>query len=65
MKRITYPTNDGGAIDKKDNVSTTLELEESLELNEYIPDGINIHITGTDLDKIGNVDINIYMKEEE
>lgn len=31
------------------------------DLEEMIPDGINIHITGTQIDKIGS--INIYMND--
>ena len=37
------------------------ELPES-EVKEYVPEGINIHITGTQLDKISNIEI--YMKGE-
>lgn len=32
-------------------------------LKESVPDGINIHITGSQINKISNIDI--YFKEEE
>lgn len=32
------------------------ELSEP-EVKEYVPEGINIHITGTQLDKISNIEI--------
>ena len=40
-------------------------LEPAAELEESVLEGINIHITGAHLNKIHNVDISIYMKEEE
>lgn len=40
---------------------STMELPEP-EVKEYVPEGITIHITGTQLDKISNIEI--YMKGE-
>ena len=39
-----------------------MEIEHSADLEECEPDSICIHITGTEISKIDN--INIYMKEE-
>ena len=40
-------------------------VQPAAELEESVLEGINIHIAGAHLDKIHNVDISIYMKEEE
>lgn len=67
MTKATYPTDDGGAIHEyvKDTVQTKTEIttEITTELEECVPDGINIHITGSEINRISNIDI--YMKEEE
>lgn len=97
MKKVTYPTDDGGAIHEytkekkmgeeklkvgklfmKDlKTGETFEFdglkpieldtapEPAAELEESVSDGIIIHITGAHVEKIHNVDISIYMKEEE
>lgn len=41
-----------------------METEYSAELEECEPDGICIHITGSQINKINNIDIDLYMKEE-
>lgn len=44
-----------------DLATTTKEFTDHM-LKESVPDGINIHITGSHIDKIDNIDI--YFKEE-
>lgn len=51
-----------GDDDKKFAVELGLKPLPEPELKEYVPEGINIHITGTQLDKIDNIEI--YMKGE-
>lgn len=63
MTKTTYLTDDGAIHEytkKKDPVTP-----ESIgaELEEIIPDGINIHISGTDISRISNIEI--YFKEDE
>ena len=93
MKKVTYPTEDGGAIheyvkEKKMGTETkNIKIEklylrdlvtgEEVEFNvhgiestnepaavleESVPDGINIHISGSDINRIS--DINICFKED-
>lgn len=91
MKKVTYPTDDGGAIheyakEKKmgtesakiekiflRDLDTGKEIEfnvndiepiteSAAELEQSVPDGINIHISGSDINRIS--DINICFKEE-
>lgn len=49
---------------KEVNLDTTAAPEQHV-LEQSVPDGINIHITGSEISRIGNIDICIYMKEEE
>lgn len=42
----------------------TAAASEQHVFEQSVPDGICIHITGAELDKINNIDIDIYMKEE-
>lgn len=56
MKKVTYPTDDGGAIHEY----TKKKRSEESVLDEI---NINIHITGSELDKINSIDI--YFKEDE
>ncbi len=42
-------------------VTFDMEIEDTVELEQSVPDGINIHITGSEINKIDN--ITIYLKE--
>ena len=41
----------------------TVTLEPAAELEQSVPDGINIHITGSEISRVTNIEI--YFKEEE
>lgn len=45
------------------DLTTTTEESADQMLKESVPDGINIHITGSQINKINSIDI--YFKEEE
>lgn len=44
------------------DLATTTEKSTDHMLKESVPDGINIHITGSQINKISNIDI--YFEEE-
>ena len=65
MRKVTYPTDDGGAIheyNKLTDAATPEIVGEEMALEESVINGISIIISGSDINRIS--DINICFKED-
>lgn len=46
-----------------DDLEPAAHEQPTAELQEYVPDGINIYITGSEISRVSNIEI--YFKEDE